>query len=345
MNLTILHSTIDHSVALIGTASSIDIVLAVCTVAPRTAPAGLQLCATRTFLAPWWALSAPSAQWAPELRDPALLAAKACAQHYQPVIYRSVDYWKMAQQHSLMYEQLARIGKVVMHPKRIELLELLCQGERTVEALSIATGIKFTTASAHLQIMRQAMLVTTRREGTRIYYRAAGEETCRFIASLGDLARARLAEVDQILREIDTGGGGAERITRTELLQRARAGDVVVIDVRPAEEYEAGHIPGAISLPLEHLEARLDEINKDGSLPTGREIVAYCRGPLCLLAPQAVSALRKRGRQARCLEDGMPEWRQAGLPVTIGADERRAREGRTRGPTKTPFPVGEVDPA
>ncbi len=230
------------------------------------------------------------------------------------VIYRSVEYETQAGGRSDLYEQLARIGKVVMHPKRIELLDLLCQAERSVEALAEATGLKLTTASAHLQVMRQARLVETRREGTRVFYRAAGEEVCRFVSSLGDLARERLAEVDQILRDIGSDAGGSERVTRAELLARARSGEVVVLDVRPVEEYAAGHIPGALSLPLEHLEARL------GELDPGLEVVAYCRGPLCLLAPQAVATLRERGHQARCLEDGMPEWRQAGLPVATGAE-------------------------
>lgn len=216
-----------------------------------------------------------------------------------------------------IYEQLARIGKVVTHPKRIELLDLLCQGERSVEALAKTTSLKLTTASAHLQVMRQARLVETRREANKVYYRAAGEEVAHFVAALGDLARARLAEVEQIFREIGTGARGTERLSRTELLARVRAGEVVVLDVRPAEEYEAGHIPGAISLPLEHLEARLDELDP------AVEVVAYCRGPLCLLAPRAVAALRERGRSAHCLQDGMPEWRQAGLPVATGTQESR----------------------
>lgn len=214
----------------------------------------------------------------------------------------------------VIYEQLARIGKVVVHPKRIELLDLLCQGERTVEALALATGLKLTTASAHLQIMRQARLVDTRREANRVYYKAAGEEVCRFIAALGDLAQARLAEVKQILSEIGSHAETTQRVSRVELLSRVRAGDVVVLDVRPTQEYQAGHIPGAISLPLEHLEARLDEFDPQV------EIVAYCRGPLCLLAPQAVATLQQHGRQARCLEDGMPEWRQANLPVAVGSE-------------------------
>ena len=134
------------------------------------------------------------------------------------------------------------------------------------------------------------------------------------MTALADLACARLAEVGQILREIGAGAQGTERVTRQELLALVAAGDVVVLDVRPSREYEAGHIPGAVSLPLEHLEARL------GELDPGVEVVAYCRGPLCLLAPQAAAVLSSQGWRARCLEDGMPEWRQAGLPVAAGAD-------------------------
>jgi rhodanese-related sulfurtransferase len=212
-----------------------------------------------------------------------------------------------------LYEQLARIGKVVVHPKRIELLELLCQGERRVEALAAATGLKLTTASAHLQVMRQAQLVETRRVGTSVYYRVAGEEVCRFVAALADLARARLAEVERILRGI-AHDPETDRVTRDELVARVRRGDVVVVDVRPAEEYEAGHIAGAISIPLEQLETRLKELGRD------LDIVAYCRGPLCLLAQRAVALLRNHGFEARSLVDGMPQWRSASLPVAAGAD-------------------------
>ncbi|MHB8294094.1 MAG: ArsR/SmtB family transcription factor [Acidimicrobiales bacterium] len=211
-----------------------------------------------------------------------------------------------------LFEQLARIGKVVAHPKRIELLDLLCQAERSVDALAAATSLKLSTASAHLQVMRRARLVETRREATRVYYRAAGEEVCRFVTALSDLGRARLAEVDQVLSSIGAGRDGAERVTRGELLARARAGSVIVLDVRPAEEYQAGHIPGAVSLPLEHLGDRLDELDPEA------DIVAYCRGPLCLLAPEALRLLRARGMRARCLEGGLPEWRQAGLPIDTG---------------------------
>ncbi|MHB1498385.1 MAG: rhodanese-like domain-containing protein, partial [Acidimicrobiales bacterium] len=191
---------------------------------------------------------------------------------------------------------------------------------------------------------------------------AAGEEVCRFVTALGDLGRARLAEVDQILRSIGAGAEGTERVTRAELLERARTGSVVVLDVRPAEEYAAGHIPGARSLPLEHLEARLDELD-----PT-LDVVAYCRGPLCLLAPEAVARLRARGLKARCLEDGLPEWRQAGLPVATagaaepltGTDPQASRHPAAMAPTtrlsaasspppsstlRRPLPAGSPKPA
>ena len=230
------------------------------------------------------------------------------------VINGSMEYEIVGPLRADIYEQLARIGKIVSHPKRIELLEVLCQSERRVDSLALATGLQVTTVSAHLQAMRQARLVETRREGTSVYYRAAGAEVCEFVKALGDLARARLAEVDQILREIEVGGQSAEQVSRDDLIARVRRGDAVVIDVRPSEEYEAGHIPGALSLPLEHLEARLEEIG------TNVEVVAYCRGPLCLLAPQAVAILRRRGMNAQRLEDGMPEWRQAGLAVALGTE-------------------------
>lgn len=211
-----------------------------------------------------------------------------------------------------LYEQLARMGKVVVNPSRIELLDLLCQAERSVEALAEAAGMKLTTTSAHLQVMRDARLVETRRDGTRIFYRAASEEVCEFLSALNAVARARLTEVDHTLRSFGPGAVATERVSRDELLARVEAGDAVVLDVRPAVEYSAGHLPGARSVPLEHLEACLEELDP------GVEIVAYCRGPLCLLAPEAVALLRSRGRRARCLEDGFPEWRRAGFPVAVG---------------------------
>lgn len=245
-----------------------------------------------------------------------------CASPYYLLFYSSMEM-SIESKNAELYEQLARIGKVIINPKRIELLDLLCQGERSVEALATAAGLKMTTASAHLQVMRAARLVEIRREGTHVYYRAASEEVCQFVSALGELARARLAEVERIMQDIVT-GGSTERVSRAELLRRVRRGDVMVLDVRPIEEYEAGHIPGAYSMPLEHLEAHLDDINPD------IEVVAYCRGPLCLLAPQAVDMLRKRGYRAYCLEDGMPEWRQAGLDIANGIEDISHTKGRTK---------------
>jgi rhodanese-related sulfurtransferase/DNA-binding transcriptional ArsR family regulator len=220
----------------------------------------------------------------------------------------------VASARDVLYEQLARIGKVVVHPKRIELLELLCQAERSVEAIAVATGLPLTTASTHLQLLRQTRLVETRREGTRVYYRAAGDEVSRFVQALGDLGRDRLVEVQRVLADAGMDGRELEHVTRTELLARVQRGEVVVLDVRPEEEYAAGHVPGARSVPLAQLQARLDELDP------ATEIVAYCRGPYCLLAPEAVSLLRRGGFRARCLEDGMPEWRHASLPVAVGAE-------------------------
>ena len=214
---------------------------------------------------------------------------------------------------SALHQEFARIGKAVSSPRRIELLELLCQGERPVDALARATGMSVTNVSQHLQTLKAARLVETRREGTRIYYRAADERVCRFTAELGAVARARLAEVERLARQYIEGDAGLQPLTRRELLRRLDDGDAVVIDVRPREEYAAGHIPGALSIPLEALRRRLRE------LPANKLIVAYCRGPYCVLAPQAVTLLRARGLRAHRLEDGLPEWRAAGLPVAAGA--------------------------
>lgn len=211
-----------------------------------------------------------------------------------------------------LYEQLARLGKAVASPRRIELLDLLGQGERSVEALALGTGMGVTNASQHLQLLRQARLVESRREGTRVLYRLADDSVLRFHVALRELAQARLAEVGQVLRDYLLARDALETVSRTELLDRLRRGDVVVLDVRPREEYEQGHVPGAVSVPLDELEARL------AALPRRSDVVAYCRGPYCVLAPQAVELLRQRGFRARRLEDGMPEWRLAGLPVAVG---------------------------
>jgi rhodanese-related sulfurtransferase/DNA-binding transcriptional ArsR family regulator len=211
-----------------------------------------------------------------------------------------------------LYEQFARTAKAVAHPRRIELLELVAQGERSVEALATATGMGVTNTSAHLQVLRRAGLVEARREGTRVLYRLGGEEVAAFLVSLRDLARARLAEVGRVVADYFTARDALKPVSRAELVERAARGEVVILDVRPREEYLAGHIPGALSVPLDELEAALSR------LPKRREVVAYCRGPYCVLAPEAVKRLRAKGFKARRLQDGMPEWRLAGLPVAVG---------------------------
>ncbi|MBI2323815.1 MAG: metalloregulator ArsR/SmtB family transcription factor [Chloroflexi bacterium] len=212
-----------------------------------------------------------------------------------------------------LHEQFARIGKAVASAKRIELLELLCQGERTVESLATATGMGVTNTSQHLQVLKTARLVETRRAGTRIHYRAADERVCGLMSELGAVARARLVEVERLVRNYLEAPEDLEPITRKELLGRLSRRDVVVIDVRPMDEYKATHIRGAVSIPLAELKRRLRD------LPKNALIVAYCRGPYCVLAPQALALLRARGFRARRLEDGLPEWRAAGLPIASGS--------------------------
>ena len=212
-----------------------------------------------------------------------------------------------------LYEQFARVGKAVTSPRRIELLELLAQGERSVEPLARAVGLGVTTASAHLQVLRGARLVATRRDGTRILYRLADEDVVALIDLVRRIARTRLAEVDEVVGTYFSARDTLAPIGCDELLARTERAEVVVLDVRPREEFEAGHIPGAISIPLDELRDRLDE------LPRDVEVVAYCRGPYCVLAPQAVAFLGERGIRARRLDEGLPEWRLAGLPVAVGA--------------------------
>jgi rhodanese-related sulfurtransferase/DNA-binding transcriptional ArsR family regulator len=213
-----------------------------------------------------------------------------------------------------LYEQFARAAKAVASPKRIELLELLAQGEHTVEALAQATGMGVTNTSSHLQVLRQTRVVDTRKDGTKVFYRLAGEEVAAFIVALRDLARSRLAEVDEVVRDYFMARDDLEPVSRADLVERAQDGKVVILDVRPREEFAAGHIPGALSVPLAELDAAL------GRLPKRAQIVAYCRGPYCVLAPQAVERLRTRGFKARRLADGMPEWRLAGLPIAVGEE-------------------------
>jgi rhodanese-related sulfurtransferase len=209
-------------------------------------------------------------------------------------------------------EQFARIGKVVAHPKRIELLDLLAQSERSVDLLAAATSMTVSNTSAQLQVLRQARLVGSRKAGTRVLYRISGDDVVAFVDHLRALAAARLAEATEVTRDYFDARDELEPMSRDELTRLARDRAVVVVDVRPRLEYTAGHIPRAVSIPLDELEAHVNE------LPVDADVVAYCRGPYCVLAVDAVALLRQRGRRARRLADGLPEWRSAGLPVAIG---------------------------
>lgn len=211
-----------------------------------------------------------------------------------------------------LYEQFARVGKVTGHPKRLELLDLLCQGERSVEELAQLTDLKVTTASGLLQQLRQARLVATRRDGKHVYYRVADDSVCRLLQAVQEVARTQLSEVGETVRAHFEAKDAIQPISATELRRRIGSGDdVVVVDVRPTSEYQSGHIAGAISVPLDELENRLGELSED------TEIVAYCRGPYCMLAPEAVAQLQQVGRHARRLDVGYPEWRLAGLPTEM----------------------------
>jgi rhodanese-related sulfurtransferase len=217
-----------------------------------------------------------------------------------------------------IYEQFARLGKAVSAPKRLELLDLLCQGPRNVETLAEEAAISVANASQHLQTLRAARLVDAEKKGLYVEYRLADEEVCRFFHSLRGLAETRLAEVEQVTRAYLEERGAMEPVQSTELLRRVRDGQVTVLDVRPAEEYRAGHIPGALSVPLPELKKRLTE------LPRNREVVAYCRGPYCVMAIEAVELLRKRGFKAHRMEQGIADWRSRGWRVETSTKEIRS---------------------
>ncbi len=207
------------------------------------------------------------------------------------------------------YAQFARIGKAVSHPKRLEILDVLCQGPRTVEVLAREAGLGIASASQHLKVLREARLLEAEKKGLYVTYRLAGESVCAFFRAMRSLAESRLAEVEQITRRLLAGRDGMEPVEARDLLRRVREGRVTVLDVRPADEFRAGHIAGALSVPLRELKARIRE------LPKRKEIVAYCRGPYCVLAIQAVEALREARLKAGRLREGYPDWRAAGLPV------------------------------
>jgi rhodanese-related sulfurtransferase len=216
-----------------------------------------------------------------------------------------------------IYEQFSRVGKAIASPHRLEIIELLAQGEKTVERLAAALSIPVANASHHLQALRSASLVGARKEGTFVIYRLADPDVFELARMIRVLAERHLAEVDRIVHTYFNARDKLEPVGREKLLDRLRAGEIVLLDVRPAEEYRAGHIPGAISVPVDDLERRLAE------LPAGREIIAYCRGPYCVMAYEAVQRLRSHGRAARRLIEGFPEWRAAGLPTEMSADVSR----------------------
>lgn len=208
-----------------------------------------------------------------------------------------------------LYEAIGRVAAALGSAGRLQILEFVAQGERSVDALAAMTGLSVANTSKHLQALRQAGLVSARKEGLRVYYSLAGDDVTALVAALRAVAEHRVADVEQLLRLWLAHRDELEPVPARELLERAKKGLVTVLDVRPAEEFAAGHLPGAINVPLEKLESHLSK------LPKRKEVVAYCRGPYCLMSFEAVAKLRKRGWQARRLRDGFPEWRAAGLPV------------------------------
>jgi len=211
-----------------------------------------------------------------------------------------------------LFTQFARVGKALGSANRLELLEFLAQGERSVDELATISGLSVANTSQHLQQLRQAGLVTTRKEGQFVHYRLAGDEVVVLLDALRHVAEQHLAEVEKLVSTYLTVKDSLEPVPAQELVKRVRQGLVTVLDVRPPEEYAAGHVRGAINIPLAELEEHLSAFQPD------QEVVAYCRGPHCILAFDAVAKLREQGISARRLEDGYPEWKQAGLPIESG---------------------------
>lgn len=216
-----------------------------------------------------------------------------------------------------IYEQFARLGKAISAPKRLELLDLLCQGPRTVEALAEQASVSVANASQHLQVLRAARLVEAEKRGLYVEYRLANDEVSSFFFALRRLAESQLAEVEQVARQYFEKRGAMEAIEGDELMRRVKNGEVTVLDVRPSEEYRAGHIPGALSIPVSELKARLKELSKT------REIVAYCRGPYCVMAIEAVELLRRKGFNAHRMEQGVIDWRARGWRIETRKFESR----------------------
>lgn len=213
-----------------------------------------------------------------------------------------------------LYAAWADTAKALASPKRVELLDLLAQGERTVEALAREAGLTVNNTSSHLTVLKGARLVETRKEAQFVFYRVADDAVIALLQHLQALTRRRLHEVDYLVRTYFEERDALEPVDRAELRRRLKSGEVTVIDVRPAVEYNAGHIAGALSVPLEKLHARM------GDLPKDHPVVAYCRGPYCVMAVEAVERLRKRGYDARRFADGLPDWRLAGHPVAKGPE-------------------------
>jgi rhodanese-related sulfurtransferase/DNA-binding transcriptional ArsR family regulator len=212
----------------------------------------------------------------------------------------------------VLFAAFAAVAKSLAHAHRLELLEQLAQGERSVEVLAERTGLSIANTSQHLQQMRRAGIAAARREGKFVFYKLADEAVLDLLAALRRIAERNVAEVDRVIRSYFNDRDSLEPVSREELLAMSRAGAVTVLDVRPSDEFALGHIAGAVNIPLRELEARLAELDP------AQEIIAYCRGPYCVLSYEVVAALRNRGFKARRLEDGLPEWRSAGLPVVGG---------------------------
>ena len=221
-----------------------------------------------------------------------------------------------------LFAQFARVGKALSNGNRLELLEFLAQGERSVDELAKVSGLSVANTSQHLQQLRQAGLIVSRKQGLKVFYQLSGDDVLTLFEALRAVAGRHVAEVERLINTFLTVKDALEPIPREELLERTRQGRVTVLDVRPPEEFAAGHVPGAVNIPLAELEAHLRELD-----PT-QEVVAYCRGPHCVLAFDAVAQLRKKGLKARRMEDGFPEWKQAGLPVETSGEREKGKEKR-----------------
>jgi rhodanese-related sulfurtransferase/DNA-binding transcriptional ArsR family regulator len=210
-----------------------------------------------------------------------------------------------------LYGQFARVGKALASPRRLELLELLAQGERTVDDVATEVGLSMANASQHLQALRDAGLVESRKQGLFVHYRLADDSVAALSKAIRTVAERRLADLDRMVRDHFGDRSQSEPVAMKELLARARSGKVVILDTRPASEFAAGHIAGALSVPVDELKRKLAD------LPKTKEFVAYCRGPYCVYADRAVEMLKQSGRRARRLDGGFPEWKLAGLPVQV----------------------------